>query len=200
MQSHPLPIHGHHLQLQLGDLVGFGRDSHVYDVKILNITDGSDDGSNSQDAQPQIDLELPDLCIKLVEPDKPRSLAREAWFYEQFDKMGLQGVATPRNYGLFTARCPISQIIPWRTEDWFFRQEGRDAASFEGPQFDRQCREPEDNLPLRDDDHGSNVNSHWKTFLQDSETPIVSVMLLERLGETLKPESRKKPYCSKATR
>ncbi|KAK7676811.1 hypothetical protein QCA50_020217 [Cerrena zonata] len=200
MQCHPIPKHGRHLHLRLGELIGIGRDSHVYGVHVLNITSNSSIGSDSQDAQPQPDLNLPDLCIKLVEPDKPRSLAREAWFYEQLDKMGLQGVAAPRNYGLFTAHCPFSQVIPWRTEDWFFRQEGRDAASYEGIQFDRQCYEPEDDIPLYDDDHGSNVNSHWKTFLQDSESPIVSLMLLERLGETLQPESRKRPFCGEAIR
>lgn len=192
MQSHPLPIHGRNLQLRLGKLIGTGRFSHVYEVQVLGISNGAAGGSH-------FDLELPNLCIKLAEPDKPRSLAREAWFYEQLDLMGLQGVVVPHNFGLFTAHCSLEHVIPWRTNDWFFRKDEREESIFTceaGQQYDAQCYEPEDDECLQDDSHGSNHNSYWKSFHQDPGSPVISLMLLERLGNTLVPNRTQGRFCS----
>lgn len=69
------------------------------------------------------DLDLPDLCIKLVKPKYGRTLAREAWFYEQLAREpGCEGVVTPRCFGFFTVPLkdcsdvkgqPVSRIMPW---------------------------------------------------------------------------------------
>ena len=188
MQPRSLPVHHRNLGLRLGKLIGSGRSAHVYEVQVLDTAEGSEH-----------DIELPNLCIKLTEPDRPRSLAREAWFYEQLELMGLQGVAVPRNFGLFTTHCSFEQVIPWRTNDWFFRKEEREQSIFTslpGRQYDSQAYEPENDEFMRDDSHGSNCNSYWKNFQQDAESPILSLMVLERLGDTLMPDRTKGRFCS----
>lgn len=156
MKPRPPPSSGLHLELKLGSLIGFGRGGHVYSVDIVNISHTPH--PNAPSSLPLFEVNVPDLCIKLAEPDKPRSIAREAWLYEQLDAMGLQGVAVPRTYGFFTAHCSPSQVIPWGQESWHFRKDGREVFSKYPREFDCQSYEPESHYvgSFRDDEHKSN--------------------------------------------
>lgn len=78
-----------------------------------------------------------EFCVKLVKPQFIRSLAREAWFYEQLAE--LQGVAVPRCFGFFVAPLPdgVSWIDAWgefRDED----EDEEEETSNESHSKDRQ--------------------------------------------------------------
>lgn len=103
-----LPKDGAHLELELTGSISEGRIGLAYSAQVLRNTP---------------DLDLPDLCIKSVKPKYGRTLAREAWFYEQLAREpGCEGVVTPRCFGFFTVPLkdcsdvkgqPVSRIMPW---------------------------------------------------------------------------------------
>ncbi|PBK90191.1 hypothetical protein ARMGADRAFT_1032747 [Armillaria gallica] len=67
---------------------------------------------------------LPELCVKVAKPEYGRTLAREAWFYEQLAvESGCEGVIIPRCFGFFTIPLkdcfdikgqPVSHVEPWK--------------------------------------------------------------------------------------
>ena len=183
-QARPPPEPGYHLELEIGDLIGRGSSGHVYSVRVLDI---SSDSTDNPQIKGVLDT-IPDLCIKLSEPNRVRTIAREAWYYEQLDAEGLQGVAVPRNYGLFTASCSSSRVIPWRAKSWKFRRMGHDIfKDFDGSglmRLERLFWEPNGKNPAcYDDEHGSHQKSKWLKYRQSCTTPLVAVMLMEKLGE-----------------
>ncbi|KAH9842372.1 uncharacterized protein C8Q71DRAFT_200692 [Rhodofomes roseus] len=62
-----------------------------------------------------------DLCIKVARPNRCRSLAREAWIYEQLSEGVIQGVVTPCCYGFFAVELAPEQLpFPlWSGDDYF---------------------------------------------------------------------------------
>lgn len=187
MQPHAVPIDGLHLELELGDLIGYGTAGHVYAVGVICISSNGSEDTGS--LHPHIDIQLPELCIKLAEPHRTRGSAREAWFYEQLRLEGLEGVASPRFYGFFTSTCDHTRVVPWRTEDWSFQNE-EDLELFESEDplmhMETVGSEPyEDDDRWFDDELGSHQNSKWLDFRSSRSAPLVSILLLEKLGETL---------------
>ncbi|KAK7680304.1 hypothetical protein QCA50_016544 [Cerrena zonata] len=185
MQPHPVPTDGLHLELQLGDLLGYGSSGHVYAVRVIRMSNNEgEDSTNS-------DIQLPEMCIKLAEPNRVRGLAREAWFYEQLRLEGLEGVVSPRFYSFFTSSCDHDRVVPWRKRDWIFRTQEPDLFESEDGLMLQEyiMNEPKDWSRRRfDDELGSHQNSKWLEFRQSCSTPLVSILLLERLGETLKED------------
>ena len=181
------PNPGYHIELEIGDLVGYGSTGHVYSVLVRNITP---DPSENILVKQTLDT-LPDLCIKISEPEQIRGIAREAWYYEQLDSSGLFGVAVPRNYGFFTIPCSPTRVIPWRSDTWRFRRtlragydffEDRDGTGL--MKFRSLLCEPDGSDMFFDDEYGSHQNSKWLTYRQSCTLPIVGVMLMEKLGAT----------------
>ncbi|KAI0076335.1 hypothetical protein K474DRAFT_1663174 [Panus rudis PR-1116 ss-1] len=111
------PTSGKHLELRLSKLIESGRSGHVYEADVLGVSSDV----NIPTTPPE--FPLPPLCIKLAEPNRLRSIAREAWFYEKTDEAGLQGIAVPRAFGFFTAECSLAQVIPWRERSWEFHDD-----------------------------------------------------------------------------
>ncbi|KAF4616299.1 hypothetical protein D9613_008354 [Agrocybe pediades] len=86
-----------------GNSLGYGRAGLVFPLDVLSISPSDDPHAADLMAQ------LPPLCIKVATPGYARSLAREAWFYEYLDAMGLTGVLAPRCYGVFHAALGTSR-------------------------------------------------------------------------------------------
>jgi hypothetical protein len=66
------------------------------------------DGSNNSSARGSADTgnivrikKLPSLCVKVSAPVQRRSVAQEAWMYEQLDTAGVAGTTTASCYGPF---------------------------------------------------------------------------------------------------
>lgn len=79
-------------------MIGEGRIGLIYSAQINAGTDTS-----GQDILTGWLAELPPtLCVK-VKPQYCRTLAREAWFYEQLHEV--QGIATARCYAIALAEC-----------------------------------------------------------------------------------------------
>ncbi|GJJ14382.1 hypothetical protein Clacol_008646 [Clathrus columnatus] len=88
-----LPSPGHkHLSIALGDVLGKGRAGTVHCATLIT-PDYTD---------------LPPLVAKVWRHRRSETIEREAWFYEELEKV--QGIAVPRCYGLFQTH------IEWGTE------------------------------------------------------------------------------------
>ncbi|KAF8880690.1 hypothetical protein CPB84DRAFT_1851772 [Gymnopilus junonius] len=172
-----LPKDGAHLELELTDSISEGRIGLAYSVRVIN------DSAN---------LNLPDLCIKLVKPEFGRTLAREAWFYEQLAReQGYEGVVTPRCFGFFTVPLkdcldvegrPVSHINPWENitihpepdPDWADKRE------------DTLWWLPDDPPSYQeyyDDSDGWKSGSPWNKWRSSPSDPLICVLVLEKLGK-----------------
>lgn len=177
--AHPV-TDGGHLDITLGsDMIGEGRRGLVYPAQINTGIDAS--GQNILADWPP---ELPHtLCVKIANPRHCRALAREACFYEQLHEV--QGIATARCYGLYTialqecdngTRTPI--IRPWTHSDEYpYNMETEDE---EGLLRDRL---PDDgDSVMYTDEHGFKRNSSWNNWRPSEEAPLLTVLVLEKLG------------------
>lgn len=114
--SLPLLQDKFHLEIELTERISHGRISTTYRARLRQILD-------RRGGCPLTCLSLQppqEFCVRLVKPQFIRSLAREAWFYEQL--VEFQGVAVPRCFGFFAAPLPdgVSWIDAWsefRNED-----------------------------------------------------------------------------------
>ncbi|RDB26242.1 hypothetical protein Hypma_006336 [Hypsizygus marmoreus] len=181
--SLPLPLQGLHLELELGDLVAEGRTSVVYGARMIHVLENPN-GPTITGFPVQA---LPSLCIKLAKPTFCRSLAREAWFYERLpEDQNYQGFVIPRCYGLFTVPLqPLSislgsdiKIIPWEMLGT--------RAPFEYPEGSEGWRYGDhlpDDFGWPDDGRRDKADSPWNEWRPSASLPVVSVLILERLGE-----------------
>jgi len=96
--SEPVELDGGETHLELLDLVSEGASSVVYSARVL--------------PGPSHELNLlTEICVKIARPTRCRSLARDAWFYEQLDREeGYSGVVVPRCFGFFS--LPVKDIWP----------------------------------------------------------------------------------------
>lgn len=104
-----------HLSLKIGERIGAGgRSGVVYSADILTAT-REGDGAESSELLPHAQK----LCIKIARPNRCRTLAWEAWVYDQLSIMQLQGGIVPHTYGVFTTDMPPNRItFPlWESED-----------------------------------------------------------------------------------
>lgn len=101
-----------HLEVSLGEELGYGRIGSVRAINILSPNAGND---------------LPQLVMKVSNRKRSKNLAREAWFYEEMEQ--LQGISVPRCYGFFEARLEVghkaSTWDPYR-DDSYDEEEGED--------------------------------------------------------------------------
>ena len=172
------PVDHTDLSLELGEYIGAGRSAVVYAVNVLATESKSD--SN----QPVVIMPSPELCIKVARPNRCRTLAREAWIYEQLAEGVHQGVSVPRCYGFFTTELCSDQLpFPLWSNDDFYR-----GATWD----DIDSDEPTHDDPLPDDDYsaiqagqlGPGESSPWIGWLPDATKPLLSVLVMARGGRT----------------
>lgn len=174
----------------------------------MHIRDGDNEPRNASSSNHLL-RDLPPLCIKIANPTHSRSLAREAWFYERFERAGLSGILAPRCYSLFSAQLsskdspdapPLVVSIPGykyerEAEKAFARAHRRPAPLREDVvtrTYDRETLEPLPRPELSayhlDDPAGGYVNSPWATFMEQKDDPFLTVLVLEQLGERMTEE------------
>lgn len=179
-----LPKNGSHLELELTGSISEGRVGLAYSARVIHNT---------------ADLDLPDLCIKLVKPKYGRTLARESWFYEQLAReSGYEGVVTPRCFGFFTVPLkdcldvkgqPVSHIKPWENSTINPPEPDSDDTD-EEEEEDTDWWLPDDVPSFEDflkDDDGWTSGSPWNEWRPSPSDPLICVLVLEKLG---------KPYSS----
>ncbi|KAK0452652.1 hypothetical protein EV421DRAFT_1770327 [Armillaria borealis] len=185
-----LPKNGAHLELELTGSISEGRIGLAYSARVIHNTADSD---------------LPDLCIKLVKPKYGRTLAREAWFYEQLAlEPGYEGAITPRCFGFFTVPLkdcldvkgkPVSHIKPWENDITIdpLEPDSDDVDESDEEEEEEEDRDwwlPDDPPGLDDffkDDDGWKSGSPWNEWRPSASDPLICVLVLEKLG---------KPYSS----
>ncbi|TFY75542.1 hypothetical protein EWM64_g8471 [Hericium alpestre] len=97
------------LSCSIGDSVGNGISSVVFEAKDVTLSDSKSD------------VHLPPLVLKVARRWKSNSLLQEAWAYDEMEP--IQGVALARCYGLFQVDLPRNaEPHPW---DAKFYQEGQ---------------------------------------------------------------------------
>lgn len=100
------------LELRLLEFIAEGRISTVYSASVVSATHEGVDITNTMPEK---------LCIKFAKKHSCRSLARDAWFYEQLRDW--QGIITARSYGFFTSTAGeqpdspqtfVDDFTPWQ--------------------------------------------------------------------------------------
>ncbi|KAG7096470.1 hypothetical protein E1B28_003903 [Marasmius oreades] len=174
----PTKPHSNTLVVELEEKLGAGRTGIAYSARIV-------DGGSSIPGSPR----PTHVCIKFAMPYHCRSLAREAWFYDQLpEEQKFQGIITPRYYGFFTSSLgDVSTIVPW--------EEGEVDMSLTAPEdYDEEGDLHPDFLPEdRLESTAVVVNdaytsSNWYDWQADPKNPLVSVLVLEKLGGVFKWE------------
>ncbi|RDB28308.1 hypothetical protein Hypma_001302 [Hypsizygus marmoreus] len=183
--SLPLPAHGLHLELELGEYLGNGRTSLTYVACVRHVSDSH--GGVHINAPLNASAEL---CLKLAKPTFCRSLAREAWFYEQLpEDEAYQGIIVPKCYGLFSA--PKNSLSTPTGKDISIRpwEEKGAKLPLRYPEGSLQSKYGDD-LPddwayrgFMDDGRRAKIDSPWNSWRPNPESPTVSIFLMERLGE-----------------
>lgn len=182
-----LPNNGGHLEIELTDKISEGRVGLVYSARIIRDTTHSN---------------LPELCVKVAKPEYGRTLAREAWFYEQLAvESGCEGVIIPRCFGFFTISLkdcfdikgqPVSHVEPWENITLHPPEPDSDESDVE-----ENADEPDnsegtdwwlpDDRPYLDkyykDDDGWTSGSPWNKWRASPSDPLICVLVLEKLGD-----------------
>ncbi|KAF9066630.1 hypothetical protein BDP27DRAFT_1330275 [Rhodocollybia butyracea] len=146
---------------------------------------------------PAHSLPLPSqFCVKLAKPEYIRSLAREAWFYEQLSKKeGYPGAVTPVCFGFFT--CPLASESDVQIPAWSSVRIQPEAPSYtragEEPVYDFYIddRDVKYLHSYFDDDRTSHLKSRWhlKQWRERADrSPVVGTLITERIGEPLRPK------------
>lgn len=112
-EARAMPAGKIHADFELLERLGEGRISIVYAARLVCLR-------QSPGGEPLPYSSLPGLlpeqfCLKLAKAESIRSLARDAWFYEQLAREdGYQGVITPYCFGFFSAPLPNTlRIQAW---------------------------------------------------------------------------------------
>ncbi|KAK0220475.1 hypothetical protein IW262DRAFT_1027301 [Armillaria fumosa] len=174
-----LPKDSAHLELELTGSISERRIGLAYSARVLHNTADSD---------------LPDLCIKLVKPKYGRTLAREAWFYEQLTREpGCEGVVTLRCFGFFTVPLkdcldvrgqPVTHIKPWENITIDPPKPDSDDTDTSTWGEDRDWWLPDDPNGLDayfKDDDGWKSGSPWNKWRASPSEPLICVLVLEKL-------------------
>lgn len=117
-ECHALPPS---LNMKIGDCLGGGRTSYVFEIEPLNLPSGSS---------------IPPLVAKFGRPGSGKFLLREAWFYDEMQT--LQGEVIPWCYSLYCVRIPRGSVfLPW------FRGESRPLWKEDDSELDKYLKEDE---------------------------------------------------------
>ncbi|EAU83810.1 protein kinase subdomain-containing protein PKL/ccin3 [Coprinopsis cinerea okayama7 len=103
------------LAIRLVERISEGRIGVTYAPQVVSATRR---GSDVKSTLP------PTLCLKFAKLEFSRSLAREAWFYEQLES--LQGISVPLSFGFFASTAkeqphfPDIEFKPWTNRSVLF--------------------------------------------------------------------------------
>ncbi|KAG8830107.1 hypothetical protein FRC17_005398 [Serendipita sp. 399] len=179
MAARSIPTSALHIELQIKYCLGEGYMGTVYSTEIVAIT-AVELTANTK--IPNLVAKLPDLCIKVASPTYCRALARDAWFYEQLDVAGLQGITIPHSYGLFSTslREQDLQMRDWEDKlpEWFTKYDPN-----EDILWDDHC-----DVDFVDDAQGNHHSSPWHVWRASEDDLQLSVLLLEQCGNQLEEE------------
>lgn len=177
--SQPVVSDDSQLVISLDKLIGEGRIGMAYTARVEAATDAS--GADISSSLPS------EVCIKVAKPTFARSLAREAWFYEQLGER--QGTSTARCYGFFTtclSECKDTQgnaTTCNSAEPWL-------ASKFPPSKvkmFDCMTSEDwlEDDVRMHEytDEQGVKTDSVWSTWRPSADKTLLAIFVLEKLGE-----------------
>ncbi|KAK7692296.1 hypothetical protein QCA50_003921 [Cerrena zonata] len=142
------------LALCLGKKIGSGAAGQVYEATI-----------QYDKSSPELrDMAMPPLVVKISRYSKAKSVAREAYYYEEMEC--LQGCVIPRYYGLYTATIPAAcDFEPWSE---VCRNQG-------------SCRAHESLVtPSEDTPVLNQSNQTLKTSCSCSS--LLNILILERVG------------------
>ena len=168
--ARPPPRNRPHLSLELGECLGSGRTAVVYAARIVEIAPV---GSASDCPKPTV--EDPELCVKIARPNRSRTLAREAWVYDQLKEGPVQGTCVPRCYGFFSATLSPEELPVglWEGEPLEKDDPTRDDTLLD----DKPHRVDNPNaLP------GARERSQWVDWKPDPDAPLLSVLVTARGG------------------
>ena len=189
----PLPKDAGHLQvsLQLEERMSFGRSAVVYAAKIIHDDMGEQHGVSPTTVSPSDD----ELCVKIARPNRCRTLAREAWVYEQLSELAAPGAITPRYYGFFAATISsdMQSFSMWTSHDFHLEIEPRfwdDADAQELNRDDSTRDDPltDDKAQVEDTSPGCRELSPWVDWKPDLNAPLLSVLVLARGGPSYTPD------------
>ncbi|RDB25522.1 hypothetical protein Hypma_006312 [Hypsizygus marmoreus] len=192
-ESLPVPLNKPHLELELGDCLGDGRIGLVYGARISRVLDRP---GGVQIHSPAFNSAV-ELCIKIAKPTRCRSLARELWFYERLSEdKGYQGEVVPRCYGLFTT--PLNAITasqgrnvridPWPDK---YMHAPLDDSDSETDEDEDHLADDEEGTAFLADDRPFKTDSPWNTWRYSPDSPLISLLVTEKLGEVYSKEAFK---------
>ncbi|EIW83337.1 hypothetical protein CONPUDRAFT_164300 [Coniophora puteana RWD-64-598 SS2] len=204
-RSSQVPEGTGHLSLRLGERISRGRSAVTYTVEVISSESGVAGAAPTRPLP--VDQQL---CIKVARSNRCRTLAREAWFYNQLrdrtpwrkprepdqavadDEKQLQGVIAPRFYGFFAA--PISPGLasfpPWSSQDFELMHAPDVGFGTVADDPDHDDRLPADGpLPeLRSLNGvqclGGKECSKWDQWSPDPNAPLLTVIVMARGGST----------------
>lgn len=176
----PSLSHGN-LDVTLVERVSEGRIGVVYRAHVNRATTG--EGIDVTSSLPTL------VCLKFAKQHHCRSLAREAWFYVQFQQW--HGISIPNYYGFYVSTVneqglSLDTFQPWTNLE---------TPSSIGPEFEEDtelAREYRSMDWLRDDTPNASKyfsiskyrnGSRWFTWNVDQDNPDIGLIIMEYLGQ-----------------
>jgi hypothetical protein len=163
------------LELSLLERIAEGRIGVTYSARVIAAT--TESGSGVTSTLPEV------VCLKFAKKQHCRSLAREAWFYEQLAEV--QGISIAHCYGYFSSTFskqeqPLDSIVPWGEIECPYNPDD-EPTSWTSPSVDWLPDDPAN----RDfhDKRGFKRDSLWNTWNFAEGDPTITVLVLEKLGE-----------------
>ncbi|KAH6903227.1 hypothetical protein BKA70DRAFT_1514958 [Coprinopsis sp. MPI-PUGE-AT-0042] len=158
-----------HLELRLLERLAEGRIGTVYSAAVVAATRGGIDITSTLP---------PKLCLKFAKKQFCRSLARDAWFYEQLQD--LQGAAIAHSYGFYTSTLKEQESKHLGAFESIFLL-GRIIAEW-SPSLDWLPDDEKHDPPRYIDISGFKSRSSWNEWNWDRENPVIAVHVMELLG------------------
>jgi len=166
------------LEVSLLERISEGRMGVAYSANVISATTNDSDTTNT----------LPEsVCLKFTKPLYSRSLAREAWFYEQLAEC--QGTSIAQYYGFFSSTFSEQTNTPELLVPWRDLEHPRDPNEDEkhlswSPVLSPDCLIDDQPSPLYFwDTRNFKRDSLWNTWHFSTQDPTISVLALELLGE-----------------
>ncbi|KAG5640785.1 hypothetical protein DXG03_007190 [Asterophora parasitica] len=176
--ARPTPLDSSSLEVSLTGLIGEGRIGVTYSARVNSARDAS--GLDVTNSLPK------EICLKFAKPPYVRSLAREAWFYEQLHKW--QGISTAKSFGFFSTSVAqshsgmLADIVPWKESKKVPRHQYHPDNDSQNHLKDYLPDDAPDPRGCYSDEHGFHRDSPWKTWEHCPESPLLAVLALEKLG------------------
>ncbi|KAH6903225.1 hypothetical protein BKA70DRAFT_1301972 [Coprinopsis sp. MPI-PUGE-AT-0042] len=176
------------LELRLLDFIAEGRISTVYAATVVSAT------QQGLDITPNLPKKF---CIKFAKKHSCRSLARDAWFYEQLQDW--QGIMTAQSYGFYTSNANeqpnspktfLDEFTPWQNHRVPVRYDSTVAdwgISMDWLPDDRPCVQ-RDYIDAAD----MKANSLWNLWAVDEANPVIAAYIMELPGDVCDKSRKQK--------